>query len=597
MKRAGLFVVSVISFLLVTACDSIPVPSKEAGSLLVVARTSGIQPEENTNEHTVLLQGDSFLTFSGPLEFSLPLASKQWSCALKKLPPGEYTLRLNAGTLPGSIERIVIPQQSVFLFPYYFIYTHENILYIRPVGAEEQKKAINSLSGYVGLEKWFGHEWTGFGAFQPELILSGRKYIITIESEPGEADIYIDDEYRGKTNQTLELSEGKYLLTLTKTGFRPYRIMVTVNKETTIKGELIKIAETESSLENKDRFSILVLPFHNLGDEADNLYSDVLKDAFELNFSLSASLEVLTPDTGSLTPSDTENMDFTLANQYGAELVLAGKYYVKGKRLFTHICLYDVKSERIKLAEIYESSTGLTILTAIDEMSVSFLDAVTKVLPDTGESIIEEVKIPEDKILEYEKELYRKKLISRRLENRNIMTLSGGIGGTWDTITINDREKARLFDGGPPLCLRFKYEYLFTTYFSLGAAFVPVFGNIRLEDKYINVMDLSLFLGPNFLLNSVITDIYISPLLGFTFSPGINPDMEITPETIGPFFLMGLNIESGLRFYPAWKIEGIPLFFTTFFSMDLFQYRFGGGYDPEPVNIQFLIHIGAGIGL
>ena len=159
MRIAGLLVVSVITFLLFTACDSIPTPSESSESLVVIARTSGeevcgIQPDDRI----ILLQSDSFLTFSGIVEFSLPVVSTRWSCALKKLPPGEYSLHLVGATLPADLQRIVIPKQSVFLFPYFFIRTQDNQLSICPVGSVEQKKAIQSLSDYVGLEEWFGHE-------------------------------------------------------------------------------------------------------------------------------------------------------------------------------------------------------------------------------------------------------------------------------------------------------------------------------------------------------------------------------------------------------------------------------------------------------
>lgn len=602
MRISVLLAVSVIFVLLFTACDSIPAPSEESESLIVIARTSGEEVSDrqrdiDTKKITILLYTDSLLTFSGPVEFSLPPGSTGWSCAMKKLPPGEYSIHLDRATLPGDLQRIVIPEQSVILFPYFFV-THNNQLFVCRVGSEEQKDAIQSLSRYVGLEEWFGHEWTGFGSYQPELILTGKKYMVTIESDPGEADIYIDNIHKGKTSLILELAEGKYFIKLVKPDFESFRKMVTVNKETVIKADLIQITETASPPDNRERFSMMVIPFANLGDKADDLYSDVLKKAFELNFSLSSSLDVIEPDPGLLSASFIEDMDFSLANQYGAELILTGRYYVKDKRLFTHVCLYDVKSERIKLAEIYESSAGLTIFNAIDEMSATFLDAVTLVLPDAGEAIVEEERIPGEKILEYEKELFRKKIISKRLEKKNIITVTGGLGGTWDTITIGGQERSRLFDRGLPLSLRLKYEYLFSTDFSLGLSFVPVFGGLRLDENNVkNVVDLGFFLGPNFLLNTVMADIYVSPLLGFTFSPAIDAHIDGISETIGPFFLLGINIESGLRFYPTMKITDLPLFLTTGFSMDIIQYRFGGGYEPEPVNIQFLIHAGMGIGL
>jgi len=52
---------------------------------------------------------------------------------------------------------------------------------------------------------------------------------VTIKSTPDGAEITIDDKFVGTTPSTIQLPSGEHKITVTKSGFKPWERMMTVN--------------------------------------------------------------------------------------------------------------------------------------------------------------------------------------------------------------------------------------------------------------------------------------------------------------------------------------------------------------------------------
>ncbi len=508
-----------------------------------------------------------------------------------KVKPGEDGVgfvKLDAG--PVSSEHgvpFIISGRSVILYPEVFDKNGNT----RPVQPSDQQRAMNSLTEYVGFERWFGGEYVNFGPYRPKQYLSGEYFPLKIESSPAGAAVSIDDVVWGETPLELELTAGRYLIEISAQDYLPFRKIVAVNKPESLSPQL-ELQKSAGSLK-KDSFRIMVAPVRFLSGTEDP-YGDVIQSAMEQNFSDDSRLEILRDTSGF---SGDGARDFTPAEAVGADLLVFSSYASDGETLYLEAVLYETASRRVHYAETYISEAGFAVFDSIDEISRRFSDAVGKTLPEAGEPIVNREEEVTAEMLAYEQGLYQQRMVESRMSRRNLVSIKAGMGGFTDDLddglggSVGYRSNS-LFNN-----YRLDYQRILSPHISLSVMMQLYLQTIESDGNGGNINpNVSVIAGPEFTFRSETSDVYFTPGLLLGFAPGFTAYTTVDVD-YAPQFYTGFELDVGYRQYLFNRRSDRPLFFNTGMMFDIVEFAYGSGQDFRIVPIRGSVYLGAGVSL
>jgi TolB-like protein len=584
MKNTGLFLTSFALILLVISCASIKEPSKKADSLAVFLITRGSEQLNSINLGSV-----STLTLKGEKSYNVKITSRGQKLSYIPVPAGTYEILLDGqgrGDFMGTIE---IPPASVVFFPYVLVLSEEGFVFANTVKPEHQELAMKILTDTFGFQEWIGSQYVGFGPFRPLLYFSGDRFNLSIQSNPDGANIFIDNEEWGKSPMDIKLVKGKYLVRIEKDGYKPFKQFINLNEEQILDVNLEE-EKKEERIETKDSFEIVVMPFLNLGKPEEAAYSNVIQSTLAFSFDEEEKLTTKDIETSLAGLDEASYPDFTLAEEAGADLLVAGQYQIKEGKLFVYAVLYEVKSERIKYAQAYISRSGLVVFEAIDEIALEFVAAVSNVLPEAGEPIIEKTEVMSEEMIAYEKELSLDDIIKKRLEKKNALSIETGLGG-FVTGSGEGPTSPRFF----PNAFKIKWERIFNSVMGL---YISIQAKLLFysEDNELGVI-FNAHIGPQLTFRSERVDFYLAPLYSFGFLPNLKHREDDYTES-SAFIFTGLDLDIGIKSYLGKKISSRPKFLSFGIMIDLIDVGFSGILSgPDILGISALIYLGLGIGL
>jgi len=183
----------------------------------------------------------------------------QTPARLDDIPPGYHVIRFEKGELEG--EKAVTLQPNVISLIVVPLAIRKSLLMItsEPAGAEvlidgqprgrtpyqfeaegsrTYKIGIRSI-GYLPEDREVALSRTGATTLDVALRRYGE---LRVESNPSEAEIYVDGEFQGRTPQDLRLSDGSHTLVLRRVGSRDYtqQVLVEAGKPADLVAELVQ---------------------------------------------------------------------------------------------------------------------------------------------------------------------------------------------------------------------------------------------------------------------------------------------------------------------------------------------------------------------
>jgi len=589
MKKELGFVVTAI-LLILSNCSTFPAPSNSNESLVVIICQKSVQ-----NSRAKQIDNAGSLDFSGPTTAAVELQCSEWEIKTVKLTAGSYQVRLAGNTGAPLIKQYEIKPQAVILFPYSFAIAENGKLSYLPVTPDEQQKAVQLLLTYIDFEPWVGSGYIGFGKARPKMYLSQNSRSITINSNPAGARVFIDNIEWGTTPKAVELSKGKYLLSLEKEGYKTLKriISVEINKE---EYYTLEALGKDTAVPKKDTFSIMVFPFINIQDENYNPYGNIFLSTFNVNFIKDKDLKVIRIAGQNSNPGRSDYPDLGLAAKNGAELVVAGRYQENQGKLFVHALLYDVQSERVKYAVLYISEAGFSVFDSIDDISLNFSKAVSRVLPKPGNPILEQEGDVSAELAAYEKQVYKNRIIAKRCSWPHVLTVLGGIQMLGDQVLSPSSMEQELRNAPrtPLNALRIEYEYIFDPFISLSAAVGAHAGACSAGDEDVIAIDFHASLGPKLYFRSSKSDIYVGLLVSASYTPAITITDYGVDYDYGPYLYFGAMINAGMKIYFSNRMSDMPFFLDTGILFDAVTLRLEEPDGVSYVPLHMMLYVGLG---
>jgi TolB-like protein len=592
MKNKLVLIIAAVLFLL-NNCSSIPTPASLDESLLVIICNRGADTSGSKNIGMV-----SGLRFQGPTSAAVGLDCQEWTIKTIKLKKGSYKIQFDGQTTVPFLETYNIKPHAVILFPYTFNLSSSGEISYLPVNGEGQQKAVQALINYIDFEQWLSSEYVGFGNNRPKIYLAQKSQSLTINTNPPGARIFLDNIEWGNTPKTIELSQGKYLLRLEKEGFTGIKRIISVDKN---KEEYytLEAIEKDAEPQKRETYNIMIFPFINIQDENYNPYGNIFLGTFKANFIKDKKLKIIQNSGDINTGNKTAYPDFALAIKNGAELVVAGKYQENNGQLLVHALLYDVQSGRIKYSVLYISEAGFSVFDSIDDISLNFSNAVSRVLPRPGNPILEQEGDVSAELSAYEKQLYKNRIIAKRCSRPHVLSLQSGLEMIADQIKSSGMSHSDLRNSPrtPLNFLKFEYEYILDPFISLSASLGAQAGACTAGDGDVFAMNINLFTGPKFYFRSSRSDIYIGALLSTSLAPAISVTESGSEYTFGPYFFIGALINSGIKIYFPAQLNETPYYLDTGIIFDAVTFRFKDFSSFLYVPMHMIIYVGMGMHL
>jgi hypothetical protein len=546
--------------IVLSSCGSLPEPQQSGDSLLVIAIAG---PDENQPGFTLAKPG--VIRFTGQSNFSISVEGSGPAIRTVSCTPG--TLSASFALENGSVhtEELTIIADTITLFPIAFSTDKTGSIRGQAAGPRQREQAVKLLSDYISYEKWIGKEFIGFGPFRPRMFLSGKRYSLHVTSGIDGSRVLIDGDEWGNTPVNAELPSGKYLVSVEKDGYSAYRKYLVLDGDATVDASLVKIAKQEADVSAKTRFSLLIAPLVNLGGAADAVYGTVFLDSFAVNFKGDKRLSVSRHDSGKV-PDHGRVPDYSEANEIGADLLVTGTYFIRDNKIFVWTGLFDVKSERVKLARVDSGDAGVKVFDTVDSITESFSEAVSLTLPNPGEPVIVREKEMTATTIEYEKLLFRKDIVAKFSERANLFGITIGF-----------------FGPQPPGLLELRYERIVTKDIALCASFGLGFGNVTSFD---------FFAGPQLTFKTGNIDLCCSLLGCFLNLGGAYQSNDMGSHTIG------IELETALKIYTNTTKSGISIYYTAGMMIDALNYTFASDWsNPRWIPMSGQFFVGGGIGL
>lgn len=594
--------------ILLSSCSSIPREGGEKSSLLIILKNRSYDRGQGAEELGTEMDRLYLVDEGGSRR---RIAFNADELFLTAVSPGTYRIAgrsARGGTSLEDIASIEISPDSVVLYRQIFVDTESGFASGGGVDSDDRHYSVQTLTSYVGFHEWLGKEYVGFGPYRPKMYLSGRHFEVEIATKPQDARIFIDDEQWGRTPRTIELTEGKYLLELEKEGYESFKRILSVDEDLRIAPELEAVEEGAQRERLKESFDIMVYPVVPFSADGDNSYGDLFTGTIEVNLSAEENINIVSfpSDAAFRTEKPADGsvdgyLDFGPAEEAGVDLIVAGKYELRGESLFLQASLYEATSRRVKYADIYRSEAGFAVFEAVDTLSETFVEEVSRVLPEPGEPIIKKEKGMGSEMLFYEKSVYRRKMIDQRLEHGHLISVTAGMGGLDDSDDLDNNTRWGMSGGGDLSMYQLTYTHPLSRALSASVGgevnTAEIYVESDTEDEQLKALNFySLLLGPEFDFRSETSEIFFKTLLRVGYAPSIQVSLAQNYR-IGPLWYSGLNLDTGYRYYFYRKAGQRPLFLSLGFMIDLVEFRIQEDWGVRYVPLHGKIYVGGGVGL
>jgi TolB-like protein len=585
MRHIGFFLGVAFLAGLGAACMTTPVPAGPDDSLFLIL----VFPAPGSAGKPAVA------SLKGPVTLTIDLPTGEPYLAVARLMPGQYEVTIT-GLREDSRQTAVVEPGSLVLFPF-FIGSDAAGASARPVTAAEQEEAARLLLDHIGIQNWFDRRYVGFGRARPKMYLSGQRYPVSIVTDPPGARVFIDNSDWGESPRSLELAAGKYAVEIEKAGYAPAKKYLTVNGPLEERFKLEKTAAA-SVVNPRQRFQIVVYPFVSIDDPKFNPYGTVFQGSIKAIFSANRRYQILEYTGKAETLSLAGFPDLDPAEKSGADLAIAGTYQEKNNEIFVHALLCDVKSRRVKFADVYTGSAGFDVFGSIDKISQDFAEAADKVLPEPGQPVVEEEADPQHTLVSYEKELFKEHVIENYAARRHLLGVALGLNGMNETLQEVTGAGGR---GAPAFIINAInpwYELVISPNLSYYTSLTFALESTEFFDLGHATWDLFLNTGPKLSFRTEKTDISVSALFSAGFAPPYTVVKNSITYSLGPYVYVGGRMGIGYRYYLQNRLSERPAFIDFSLLLDVAEFRFNfAGYGPLYVPLHILLSVGGGLAL
>jgi len=568
------FTLVLISSLLFS--NTFPLPGRNISSslvLLIVEKDESVFSSGNIGN----------VKIEGIESINVKFGKKMWEVRYFRLPAGNWSAFVSGDSFPFNVAEhsiVLLPQKGVtYGSADGTVYTK-----IEDIDEEDRQKAAEDLVSYIDFTSWGGRDFLGFGSIKPTLEEGQNKYQLTLRSEPSGAEIYIDDYYKGLTPLSFLIDEDKHQLRFKLNSYLDNSSYISLHRSTEINAEM----KESMALGNKLVYRTLVVPFYSVTGKEDQM-SDLLADTLIPVLSGDSRMELRSGNIKWKNSGDVLQPDFSSPELSDIDLIASGLYISGEDGLTVLASLYDVRSETVKAGITWKGSIGLNIFDAVDEISLAFLEEVSRVLPAAGKILIKRNSVVYSGLSSLDRRMENKRFIEKRSQNKNSLMFISGIGGIFISMEATavgapSVKEINVGDGPPFLPLSIDYERYINNYFSIGGGLEYLSSNLHLdfessgEQKY-NPSILSLNTNARIIVRGLKSDLVIGlgPVIRFmTKNTVVWEDSGIWEDTVEPVFALGVQWSAGFRLYLNKQITKGPSFlyfgFTDTFPQIYFEY-------------------------
>ncbi|WP_455383566.1 PEGA domain-containing protein, partial [Salinispira pacifica] len=525
--------------------------------------------------------------FDGPTPFDWSINDRGWKFRTRTVAPGTYrfvsrTVKYSNGRTaefrtfdPGTF---TVPPAAVVLLPQKFVSPPEQGAAnaggasssvmptpegVEQVGPSDQRHLADLLSNDVRIAEWGGRTAYGFGPYSPFPDIAHERVAVNITSDPPGSRLTIDDQVWGETPVQVDLTEGRHFLRLDHKGYDPHTEFIDVGRSGGTRSYALEQSKTEEPAGPVD---LVLGGFANLGSAQNDYLTEVFRQSLQLGLTR-AGLKLTDPPESSGPGGG--KPDFAYAEKIGAPMVVAGDYHVTGEEMIVHAVLYDTRSRLVRASTLFDERTGLSVFEAIDAMTADFVASVKKALPNIGKSVVQEPVLSPQQ-LEFMVRVNKQAVVRAREERPYVLSLGAAQQATFDQVSDSTGD-SNSRTNGPGIGVRAALDLPLSGPLSLSIAAAPT---IYPRYEYGPQWDLPLYVGPVFTYRTYRNDVYIGLVESFHFVPRSYVRVNDVYFQAGPFWMTGLCVDTGARFYTYGKLSDIPRFWGFGFTLGLYGVRF-----------------------
>lgn len=601
-KKAILGFVGVATLAVLVGCSTLPPPRSFHSSLLVLV--TAVEP---TNaRHPV----SDRVVIHGPVTIELNLARSKTRIHFFRVKPGRYVLdsrtirwRGGASRSLGSLERepITVPPATILMPDWKFAAASivsaqgsgTEAKLIIPTTAADRRLAAQTLKDFVRLARWAGRRVEGFAPYSPFTDYVAKKFTVRIESTPTGSRTIIDGEDWGTTPLPVSLAPGKHFLRIEHTGFLQHTAFIDVEANGTENFAL----KPAPAGEGNGKRAVLIEPFVDLSMQPHSSLSALLtkslraalqKDGVVVLGGVAARGSVAARGTVAARSSGTPaaparagappiEPDFAAAEHAGAAAFISGDYTTKGRSLLVHASLYDTETHLVRASVVLAGEAGLGLFDSIDRMSSKLGAEVAKALPKVGQPVVHE-RVITPQTATFDTRVNEQEVIRRRNEKRFTLAAGPSLVGVFDTIANPSSPGSTVSRiDGPGTGLYGSFGLPLVGPVTLNLATTPF---VYTDANHVPRVEIPLYLGARWNFYGYMSDVYLglqgaahyAPSTAINFSNGSST--PTVPVIVGPYWLFGLNFETGVRIYTYRRISRPPTFMGLGLTLGLFGYRF-----------------------
>ncbi|MCK5736616.1 MAG: PEGA domain-containing protein, partial [Spirochaetaceae bacterium] len=355
-----------------------------------------------------------------------------------KVEPGLYTIVSNENIeiTPGIPDSVQVPPASVVLAPFLLERSEAGII-TRRLNEEIRQRAGSNLTLHANHPLWLGHDLIGFGTLRPALDPESLQFRVGINSNPEEAEIYVDDVLAGTTPIEFSLTGGKHRVLIRKEDFEDAVYYVRLEGDADIDAVLAPSAAVAME-GGSERYSTLVAPFYSMTEPNEQL-ARLFADTLLLTLEDDDRLDVSPSAIPWIQRDSLIHPDYLPLEEIGADLMVSGFFIEIDGRLNIQANLYDVQAETIRASVTWFGTAGMDIFDAMDEIALEFAREVDRVLPAAGRTLITRHETVYSGVDRSEGLIARKKIIRKRwVDNPNVLTVQSGFGGVMERFILSD---------------------------------------------------------------------------------------------------------------------------------------------------------------
>lgn len=601
-RRVFLVLAGLVGFYLLAGCSTLPQPKNDRSSLLVLVAESPRTPGAPLSDRIVL---------AGPLPLRLNLTSASSGIFISEVPPGRYrvlsrTIRWRDGTRtvvrnPSGAEVEVAPGEIVlpawrFSNPVRGAGTERNG--VEPTHPADRRHAAALLKDFVAISEWAGRSVSGFTPYSPFTDYAATKFTMRVESTPPGAQIVIDGQAWGDTPLSVSLSPGKHFVRLTRAGYQAHTSFINVGANGTERFSLSPAPVGEKATSGS-KATVMIEPFKNLGEQRYGNIAAVLTGSLAVAFRHEGidivGSEPVGTTNGSNGGTGLDPQAFGRAEKAGAEAFVAGDYTANDRSILIHAALYDTRTGLVRASVLFEGKGGTSLFDSIDKMSNKLGSAVEKVLPEVGQAVVKE-RVLSPRSVVFNTRVREEEVIHKRNEKKYSITLGPALAGVMDGVTdpSNPTSSSGRFNG-PGIGINAGLDLPMTGPLSIHLATMPM---LFTDAAHTPKVEIPLYFGPRYTFSGFMSDVYVGLQGAIHYAPSsaVSFNGGSSTTTVGPFWLFGLNFETGVNVYTYRRLSALPFYYGVGLRLGFFGYRFDLNFtNPTlyPMEVALRVYLGA----